>query len=123
MLREEPEVEIVGEGASASETIDLVGAFEIHAVDYLLKLFTSERLHSAVQRAREQIYATKQIAGRSSSRGQNGSSYTYRLQVSGSHSLSLRLRRSLATDAGLGEIRVFRRLKSAKRLPYRSLFF
>jgi two-component system LytT family response regulator len=127
LLREEPEVEIVGEGASASETIDLVRAtgpellfldirmpgmdgfdvigelsasidlampsiifttahdryalraFDIHAVDYLLKPFTSERLHSAVQRAREQIYATKQIAGRSNGRGQNGSSYTTRI--------------------------------------------
>jgi two-component system LytT family response regulator len=127
LLREEPEVEIVGEGASASETIDLVRAtgpellfldirmpgmdgfdvigelsastdfampsiifttahdryalraFEIHAVDYLLKPFTSERLHSAVQRAREHIYATKQIAVRSNGRGQNGSSYTTRI--------------------------------------------
>jgi two-component system, LytTR family, response regulator len=127
LLREEPEVEIVGEGASASETIDLVRAtgpellfldirmpgmdgfevigelststdltmpriifttahdryalraFEIHAVDYLLKPFTSERLHSAVQRAREQIYATKQIAGRSNGRGQSGNSYTTRI--------------------------------------------
>src|SRR6202453_717528 len=127
LLRQEPEVEIVGEGASASETIDLVRAtgpellfldirmpgmdgfevigelststdltmpriifttahdryalraFEIHAVDYLLKPFTSERLHSAVQRAREQIYATKQIAGRSNGRGQNGNSSTTRI--------------------------------------------
>jgi two-component system LytT family response regulator len=54
-------------------------AFEIHAVDYLLKPFTSERLHSAVQRAREQIYVTKQIAGRSNGRSQNSSSYTTRI--------------------------------------------
>jgi two-component system, LytTR family, response regulator len=127
LLRDEPEVEIVGEGASASETIDLVRAtgpellfldirmpgmdgfdiidslsvgsdfampriifttaydcyalraFEIHAVDYLLKPFTSERLHSAVQRAREQIYTTKQIAGRNNNRSQDGSSYTTRI--------------------------------------------
>jgi two-component system LytT family response regulator len=127
LLRDEPEIEIVGEGASASETIDLVRAtgpellfldirmpgmdgfdiigklsassdfamprvifttaydcyalraFEIHAVDYLLKPFTSERLRSAVQRAREQIYATKQNAGQSSGRSQNLSSYTTRI--------------------------------------------
>ncbi|WP_433983948.1 response regulator [Tunturiibacter empetritectus] len=142
LLRDEPEIEIVGEGASASETIDLVRAtgpellfldirmpgmdgfdiigklsvgsdsvvpriifttaydcyalraFEIHAVDYLLKPFTSERLHSAVQRAREQIYATKQDAGRSNGRSsQNASLYnTYCLQVSWAHPLSPRLR-------------------------------
>jgi two-component system LytT family response regulator len=32
-----------------------VRAFEIHAVDYLLKPFTQERLRSAVQRVRERI--------------------------------------------------------------------
>jgi two-component system LytT family response regulator len=96
LLRDEPEIEIVGECATALETIELVRAtgpellfldirmpgmdgfdvlgalavykefimpnvifttaydqyalraFEIHAVDYLLKPFTSERLHSAV---------------------------------------------------------------------------
>jgi two-component system, LytTR family, response regulator len=127
LLRDEPGIEIVGEGASASETIDLVRAtepellfldirmpglggfdiieklssfkdfampriifttahdgyalraFEIHAVDYLLKPFTSERLHSAVLRAREQINATKQNIGRVSDRGQNASSYTNRI--------------------------------------------
>src|ERR1700744_4692524 len=120
LLRDEPEIEIVGEGASASETIDLVHAtepellfldirmpgmdgfdiigklsadsdsaampriifttaydsyalraFEIHAVDYLLKPFTSERLHSAVQRAREEMYTAKQNAGRNNLRPQN----------------------------------------------------
>jgi two-component system, LytTR family, response regulator len=127
LLRDEPGIEIVGEGASASETIDLVRAtepellfldirmpgmggfdiidklsackdfampriifttahdgyalraFEIHAVDYLLKPFTSERLHSAVLRAREQINATKQNAGRGNDRGQNTTSYTTRI--------------------------------------------
>jgi two-component system LytT family response regulator len=54
-------------------------AFEIHAVDYLLKPFTAERLHSAVLRAREQINATKQNVGRGSDRGQNTSSYTTRI--------------------------------------------
>jgi len=100
LLRDEQDIEIVGECASASETIQLVSAtnpellfldirmpdmdgfdvlgalavrqdlampqvvfttaydqyavraFEIHAIDYLLKPFTSERLHSAVQRVR-----------------------------------------------------------------------
>ena len=127
LLRDEPEIEIVGEGASASETIDLVRAttpellfldirmpgmdgfdiigklsvgsdsvvprvifttaydcyalraFEIHAVDYLLKPFTSERLHSAVQRAREQIYATKQDARPSNGRRSDNASYTTRI--------------------------------------------
>jgi two-component system LytT family response regulator len=127
LLRDEPEIEIVGEGASASETIDVVRAtrpellfldirmpgmdgfdiidklsvgsnsvlpriifttaydcyalraFEIHAVDYLLKPFTSERLHSAVQRAHEQIYATKQNAGRSNGRKSQNASYTTRI--------------------------------------------
>jgi two-component system, LytTR family, response regulator len=103
LLREEPQIEIVGEGATAAETIDLVEtlkpellfldirmpgmdgfdivsrlsnyagltiprvifttaydcyalrAFDIHAVDYLLKPFTPGRLHTAIKRAREQI--------------------------------------------------------------------
>jgi two-component system, LytTR family, response regulator len=103
LLRDEQDIEIVGECATASETIELVNAakpellfldirmpdmdgfdvlgalsgregltmpqvvfttaydqyavkaFEIHAIDYLLKPFTSERLHSAVQRVRERI--------------------------------------------------------------------
>jgi two-component system, LytTR family, response regulator len=102
LLREEPDVEVVGEGANALETIDLVQltqpdvllldirmpgmdgfdiiaalsdssltsfpsiifttahdqyalkAFEVHAVDYLLKPFTRERLSSALNHAREQ---------------------------------------------------------------------
>jgi two-component system LytT family response regulator len=41
----------------------------VHAVDYLLKPFTAERLHSAVQRVRDQIL----IAEKSSARDQNGS--------------------------------------------------
>jgi len=105
LLREEREVEVVGECASALETIalvrttkaellfldikmpgmdgfDVVGAlssdrsvpmpsvvfttaydryalraFEVHAVDYLLKPFTPERLHSAVLRVRERAVA------------------------------------------------------------------
>jgi two-component system LytT family response regulator len=101
LLREEPDIEVVGEGANAAETIDLVQltqpdvllldvrmpgmdgfdvisalsssvldlpsiifttahdhyalkAFEVHAVDYLLKPFTRERLRIALQHAREQ---------------------------------------------------------------------
>ncbi len=102
-LREEPDLEIVGEGATAAETIelvrvakpellfldirmpgmdgfDLIGeltactlcqmprivfttaydqyavrAFEIHAVDYLLKPFTRERFRAAVERVRQQL--------------------------------------------------------------------
>jgi two-component system LytT family response regulator len=121
LLRAEPEIEIVGEGASASETIDLVRstepellfldirmpgmdgfeiiselssggtakmprvifttaydsfalrAFEIHAVDYLLKPFTAERLRSAVQRAREQILAGMRSGSRGNARGYDGS--------------------------------------------------
>jgi len=102
LLRDEPDIEVVGEGASAAETIDLVQltqpdvllldirmpgmdgfdvisalscssppdlpsiifttahdqyalkAFEVHAVDYLLKPFTRDRLRIALQHAREQ---------------------------------------------------------------------
>jgi len=101
LLRDERDVEVVGEGASALETIELVRstkadllfldikmpgmdgfdvigalstnkaapmpaivfttaydqyalrAFEVHAVDYLLKPFTPERLRAAIQRVRE----------------------------------------------------------------------
>src|SRR5271155_4941596 len=102
LLRDEPEIDVVGEGITATETIDLVRAtrpqllfldiqmpgmdgfdiatelcsskivptphiifttahdqyalraFEVHAVDYLLKPFTRERLQSALERARDQ---------------------------------------------------------------------
>jgi two-component system LytT family response regulator len=117
LLRDESGIEIVGECASATETVELVRtakpellfldirmpgmdgfdiigalageqevqmpaiifttaydqyalrAFEVHAVDYLLKPFTPNRLHSAIQRARERAIA-KAPAG--SSEGQNG---------------------------------------------------
>ena len=103
LLEDEKDVEIVGEGATAQETIELaqitepdlilldiqmpgmdgfdvvsalcsgkaaicpriifttafdqyaLRAFEINAVDYLLKPFTRERLHQAMQRVREQL--------------------------------------------------------------------
>jgi len=105
LLEDEKDVQIVGEGATAQETIELtklaqpdlilldiqmpgmdgfevvsaiaadktlpqpkiifttaydqhaLRAFEINAVDYLLKPFTRERLRHAIQRAREQIAA------------------------------------------------------------------
>ncbi len=103
LLRDESDVEVVGEGATAAETIELVRAtkpdllfldirmpdmdgfdivgelssdadafvprivfttaydryalraFEIHAVDYLLKPFTQERFRSALQQAMQQL--------------------------------------------------------------------
>jgi two-component system LytT family response regulator len=110
LLRDDPDIEIVGESASALETIELVRAtapellfldirmpgmdgfdvvgalssqeevppprvifttaydqyavraFDINAVDYLLKPFTYERLKSALQRAREQCRAKEESA-------------------------------------------------------------
>jgi two-component system, LytTR family, response regulator len=126
-LSSEPDIRIVGEGSSASETIelvrttapqlvfldirmpgmdgfDLVGelsstrgitmpkvifttaydqyalqAFEIEALDYLLKPFTRERLHSAVQRAREQIQTGDRSQMRENDNQQNRSLYTARI--------------------------------------------
>src|ERR1700756_5029162 len=126
LLRNEPEIDVVGEGATASETIDLVRAakpqllfldiqmpgmdgfeiatelcsgnltpkphiifttahdqyalraFEIHAMDYLLKPFTQERLSSAVERARKEITVNQHPAGNSAP-GQSGSHYTPRI--------------------------------------------
>ena len=117
LLREEHDVEVVGECASATETIELVKlvkpdilfldirmpgmdgfdvvgallsgghapmpaiifttaydqyalrAFEVHAVDYLLKPFTQERLHSAISRARERALVSESSVG---SNGING---------------------------------------------------
>jgi two-component system LytT family response regulator len=125
LLREEPEIDVVGEGMTAAETIDLVRAtkpqllfldiqmpgmdgfdiatelcsgktastphiifttahdqyalraFEIHAVDYLLKPFTRERLSSAVERARKEILLANQPSN--SAVGQNGHHYTNRI--------------------------------------------
>jgi two-component system, LytTR family, response regulator len=117
LLREDPEIRIVGEAGSALETIDLVRAsspqllfldirmpgmdafdmmdallkgddvvlphivfttayddyalraFEIHAVDYLLKPFTLERLQLAVHRVREQIIVAENPARHSEAVG------------------------------------------------------
>ena len=111
LLRNERDFEIVGECASASETVELVRAekpdlllldirmpgmdgfdvigalscennlpmpeiifttaydqyalraFEVHAIDYLLKPFTPQRLQSAVQRVRERRLDKSQAAG------------------------------------------------------------
>jgi two-component system LytT family response regulator len=52
-------------------------AFEIHAVDYLLKPFTRERLSSAVERARKEILLANQPSN--SSIGPNGHRYTNRI--------------------------------------------
>jgi two-component system LytT family response regulator len=127
LLRNEPEIEIVGECATANEAIDLVRAtqpdllfldirmpgmdgfdiigalssetnfvlpriifttaydryairaFEIHAVDYLLKPFTEGRLHSAVERAREQIQAPAQASNTNGASSSNGRQYTKRI--------------------------------------------
>ncbi len=126
LLRNEPEIDVVGEGATARETIELVRAtkpqllfldiqmpgmdgfdvateicssnitpkphiifttahdqyalraFEIHAMDYLLKPFTQERLSSAVERARKEITVNQHPAGNSAP-GQTGSHYTTRI--------------------------------------------
>ena len=125
LLRDEPEINVVGEGTTASETIELVRAtrpqllfldiqmpgmdgfdiatelcssktvkmphiifttahdqyalraFEIHAVDYLLKPFTRERLSSAVERVRKEILLASQQPA--NAEGQNGRHYTTRI--------------------------------------------
>ncbi len=127
LLRNEPEIDVVGEGATASETIDLVRAtkpqllfldiqmpgmdgfevatelcssnitpkphiifttahdqyalraFEIHAMDYLLKPFTQERLSSAVERARKEILLVDQHPAGTGVASQAGSHYTTRI--------------------------------------------
>jgi two-component system LytT family response regulator len=127
LLRNEPEIDIVGEGATAGETIDLVRAtkpqllfldiqmpgmdgfdvatelcssnitpkphiifttahdqyalraFEIHAMDYLLKPFTQERLSSAVERARKEILLVNQQPAGNGAASQAGSHYTTRI--------------------------------------------
>jgi two-component system LytT family response regulator len=54
-------------------------AFELRAVDYLLKPFTAERLHSAVQRARDQISIAAKTSCRPQARAVNRDSYTSRI--------------------------------------------
>jgi two-component system, LytTR family, response regulator len=126
LLRDDPEIEVVGEGANALETIDLVQftqpdvllldvrmpgmdgfdvlsalgssaplgipsiifttahdqyalkAFEVHAVDYLLKPFTRERLQVALQHARQQRqHAQKRATG--AAKSMQKKEYTNRL--------------------------------------------
>jgi two-component system LytT family response regulator len=127
LLREEPEVDVIGESATAAETIELVRmaqpdllfldirmpgmdgfdvigalsavpefampriifttaydsyalrAFDIHAVDYLLKPFTLERLHSAVENVRQQLQAVKALPARDEEAKSNGDRYTQRI--------------------------------------------
>ena len=125
LLRVEPDIEIVGECASANETVELVRAtkpallfldirmpgmdgfdvvgaletqdlpmpaivfttaydqyalraFEIHAVDYLLKPFTPERLGSAIQRVRERLLHGENSV-RTAEKGRDGTGYTTRI--------------------------------------------
>jgi two-component system LytT family response regulator len=125
LLRDERDIEIVGESASANETVELVRAtkpallfldirmpgmdgfdvigaleseknlpmpaiifttaydqyalraFEIHAVDYLLKPFTPERLRSAIQRVRDQ--SADEVTVRANGHTPNGNAYTTRI--------------------------------------------
>jgi two-component system LytT family response regulator len=127
LLRDERDIEIVGECASSSETIELVRivkpdllfldirmpgmdgfdvlgaltaekvlpmpsvifttaydhyalrAFEIHAVDYLLKPFTPERLRSAVLRVRQRSAAIQHPSAHTD--GQTGDSNTFTTRI------------------------------------------
>ena len=54
-------------------------AFDIHAADYLLKPFTAERLHSAVQRVRDHLLLTQPVAGSCSVSGTNESKHLSRV--------------------------------------------
>jgi two-component system LytT family response regulator len=54
-------------------------AFEIHAVDYLLKPFTLERFRSATQRALDQIRSAQQNPHASVSKSPSGAPYTTRI--------------------------------------------
>jgi two-component system LytT family response regulator len=54
-------------------------AFEIHAVDYLLKPFTSERLHTAVRRASEQITISRRGNGTANGISQGGNRFETRI--------------------------------------------
>jgi two-component system, LytTR family, response regulator len=126
ILKEIEDVDIVGECATASETVELVKlvspellfldicmpdmdgfdalnaissnkcrslpqivfvtandrwavrAFEVHALDYLLKPFTRERLSEAVQRARERLASMKEF-GSSDLQEPGGERYTTRM--------------------------------------------
>lgn len=127
LLRAERDVDIVGECATAGETIQLVSAvkpqllfldvcmpdmdgfdviarlsqhkdvglphvifttasdqhalqaFEVRAIDYLLKPFTAERLRSAVKRAREQLEAKERAINADPATSGDAGSYLTRL--------------------------------------------
>jgi two-component system, LytTR family, response regulator len=127
LLRETLDVEIVGESATAQETIDLVRAanpellfldihmpgmdgfdvidalasenqkcaprvifttaydqyavraFDVNAVDYLLKPFTAERLRTAVQRVRDQLQARQQEPAPANGGARGANFYTNRI--------------------------------------------
>jgi two-component system LytT family response regulator len=127
LLRDDRDVEIVGESATAQETIELVRAanpellfldihmpgmhgfdvvgalaeqpeipsprvifttaydqyavraFDVNAVDYLLKPFTHERLRAAIQRVREQSPLRQQGSGSANGNGPAAGFYTNRI--------------------------------------------
>jgi len=126
LLRDVDDIEIVGESATAVETIELVRAaspellfldihmpgmdgfdvvgalsgenlplpriifttaydqyavraFEVNAVDYLLKPFTRERLRTAIQRVREQAGGQSQSASHANGSGSSVHLYTNRI--------------------------------------------
>jgi two-component system LytT family response regulator len=127
LLRDEQDIEIVGESATALETIELVRtvspellfldiqmpgmdgfdvlgaltnqketpapqvifttafdqyavrAFEVNAVDYLLKPFTHERLRAAIQRIREQPETAPRDSSSENGSGQGPDGYTNRI--------------------------------------------
>lgn len=127
LLREEPDVDIVGEASSAHELLELVRtttpqllfldvrmpgmdgldviadlsasnafplprlilttaydhyalrAFELNATDYLLKPFTANRLHAAVERARDQILGASRDGERSHPKEAETNRYTNRI--------------------------------------------
>ncbi|HTB98701.1 MAG TPA: LytTR family DNA-binding domain-containing protein [Terracidiphilus sp.] len=127
LLDGQPDIEITGEGASATDVLDLMRtsapqllfldirmpgmnglelieelakqsdqsmphvifttaydqyapqAFEVRAVDYLLKPFTPERLHSAVQRVRDQVHLEERSSARNPRNGKERSSYSQRI--------------------------------------------
>ncbi len=54
-------------------------AFESRAVDYLLKPYTAERLHAAVERVREQILMTEHKAARNGMGEESGTGYPARI--------------------------------------------
>jgi two-component system, LytTR family, response regulator len=56
-----------------------VRAFEVNAVDYLLKPFTPERLRTALQRVREQSQARQQQAGPETGTSRPANIYTNRI--------------------------------------------